>query len=182
MGTARGAPPVPVTVITHLGDCAGRRHDAPHLIVARIAVVPILKDENSSIIGVPVWVARRRGGTQEPVHGARSGRATPMSKRRAADAGCCSPSPGPDKGARPRTAECRAAPPAVNGFAECRAERPDVATIGGPSWVVNPTVGDEGRHGRPLHVEWASPRPMLEVKLGLGILEDESMDAPSSFE
>ena len=66
--------------------------------------------------------------------------------------------------------------------AECRAERPDVATIGGPSWVVNPTVGDEGRHGRPLHVEWASPRPMLEVKLGLGILEDESMDAPSSFE
>ena len=110
------------------------------------------------------------------------GRATPMSKRRAADAGCCSPSPGPDKGARPRTAECRAAPPAVNGFAECRAERPDVATIGGPSWVVNPTVGDEGRHGRPLHVEWASPRPMLEVKLGLGILEDESMDAPSSFE
>ena len=51
VGTTRGAPPVPVTVITHLGDCAGRRHDAPHLIVARIAVVPILKDGNSSIIG-----------------------------------------------------------------------------------------------------------------------------------
>ena len=70
-----------------------------------------------------------------------------MPKRRAADAGCCSPSPGPDKGARPRTAECRAAPPAVNGFAECRAERPDVATIGGPSWVVNISLGRDETGG-----------------------------------
>ena len=57
-----------------------------------------------------------------------------------------------------------------------------LATIGGPSWSVDARVGDEGRHGRPLCVEWASPRPMLEVKIGLGILDDHRVGGPTSFE
>lgn len=76
--------------------------------------------------------------------------------------------------ARPRTS-CAAPPPPATGGGL-------LGTIGGPRWSVNARVGDEGRHGRPLCVEWASPRPMLEVKVGLGILDDQSVGGPTSFE
>jgi hypothetical protein len=90
-------------------------------------------------------------------------------KRRAPETAC----PDAEKeAARPRTGGCAVSSEAPSGL----------STIGGPSWSVDARVGDEGRHGRPLCVEWASPRPMLEVKVGLGILEDESLGGPTSFE
>jgi hypothetical protein len=42
-------------------------------------------------------------------------------------------------------------------------------------WAINALVGEEGRHGRPLCVKWSSPRPMLEVRVGLGVLDEDDL-------
>ena len=97
-----------------------------------------------------------------------------MSKRARATEGCAAPA---KKGGG---ASCSAAGAASSCSAAASAT--EITTIGGPSWAVSAKVGEEGRHGRPLCVDWSSPRPMLEVKLGLGILEDESLGGPTSFE
>lgn len=91
------------------------------------------------------------------------------------------------RGARGAEAGCADAQKVARTAGSCAVPKPSgssggLATIGGPSWSVDARVGDEGRHGRPLCVEWASPRPMLEVKVGLGILDDQSLGGPTSFE
>lgn len=49
-------------------------------------------------------------------------------------------------------------------------------------WGVTTRPGERGPYGKTLLVEWTSPRPLLEVKIGLGVVDSGSAVGPTNFE
>eukprot|EP01047_Picozoa_sp_COSAG01_P007739 COSAG01_NODE_296_length_19281_cov_212.029507_17_plen_116_part_00 len=86
-------------------------------------------------------------------------------------------------GKRRRTVACRC-PDEDEGPATCEEGTHGAAPRRRPEarWRVTARAGDPGPHGKTLIIDWATPRPMIEIKLGLGLADTKHGAAPTNFE